>query len=93
VSAEAHRLLLFRAGPHAAATALDRVEASPLVRLVFPSAADHASARKWLARLPDQRIAYTDAVSFAVMVRSQCRTVLGFDHDFLAAGFEFFEPV
>jgi len=32
-------------------------------------------------------IAYTDAVSFAVMAASRCRHVLGFDQDFAAAGF------
>src|SRR3954449_64533 len=34
VLAEVHRLLLFRAGIRAAATALDRIEASPRVRIV-----------------------------------------------------------
>lgn len=92
VLAEVHRLLLFRAGPRAAAMALDRIDASPLVRLVFPTAADHASARAWLARLPDQRLTYTDAVSFAVMAQAKCHAVLGFDHDFVVAGFELWEP-
>ncbi|MCC6848211.1 MAG: PIN domain-containing protein [Deltaproteobacteria bacterium] len=92
VLAEVHRLLLFRAGPRAAATALERIEASPIVRLVFPTAAHHASARAWLARLPDQRITYTDAVSFAVMEQAKCPVALGFDHDFLVAGFELWDP-
>jgi predicted nucleic acid-binding protein len=92
VLSEVHRLLLFRAGPQAAATALDRIEASPLVRLVFPTATHHETARRWLARLPDQRITYTDAVSFAVMEQAKLRAVLGFDHDFLMAGFEFWTP-
>ena len=35
----------------------------------------------------DQRISYTDAVSFAVMQASGCRTAMSFDHDFETAGF------
>ncbi len=50
------------------------------------------AARRWLARLPDQRITYTDAVSFAVMEQAKLRAVLGFDHDCLVAGFEFWDP-
>lgn len=92
VLSEVHRLLLFRAGPHAAATALDRIQASPLVRLVFATAAHHETARRWLGRLSGQRITYTDAVSFAVMEQVKLRAVLGFDHDFLVAGFEFLTP-
>jgi predicted nucleic acid-binding protein len=37
----------------------------------------------------DQRITYTDAVSFAVMKSRKCDAVLGFDHDFIVAGFRF----
>ena len=87
VLAEVHRLLLFRAGIRAAATALDRIETSQRVRVVFPTAAHHTAARAWLARLSDQRITYTDAVSFAVMETAPCSAVLGFDRDFTVAGF------
>jgi predicted nucleic acid-binding protein len=89
VLAEVHRLLLFRAGIRAAATALARIEASAAVRIVFATAAHHATAHGWLARLHDQRITYTDAVSFAVMEAMPCVAVLGFDRDFTVAGFRF----
>ncbi len=89
VLAEVHRLLLFRAGIRAAATALDRIEASEHVQVVFATEDDHRAARQWMSRLGDQRITYTDAVSFAVMESRKCGTVLGFDHDFLVAGFRF----
>lgn len=87
VLAEVHRLLLFRAGIHAAATALDRIEASASVRIVFPNASHHTAARAWMTRLSDQRITYTDAVSFAVMESEPCAAVLGIDRDFAIAGF------
>lgn len=87
VIAETHRALLFRAGPAAALSALDRIEASPLTALTFVGAAQHAGALHWLRRLDDQDISYTDAASFAVMTAARCRTVLGFDRDFVIAGF------
>lgn len=92
VLGEVHRLLLFRAGIRAAATALDRIEASDRVRIVYPTALHHAAARTWMARLDDQRLTYTDAVSFAVMDAVPCAAVLGFDHDFAVAGFRFWKP-
>jgi len=87
VIAEAHRLTLFRVGVRAAARALDRIDASPSVNVHFPTAADHAAARGWLDRLAPRAITYTDTVSFAVMEAVTCHYVLGFDHDFAAAGF------
>jgi predicted nucleic acid-binding protein len=48
----------------------------------------HRRAREWLAKLDDQVITYTDAVSFAVMTARRCRFALSFDSDFVIAGFE-----
>ena len=87
VIAETHRLTLFRAGVEAAWRALDRIDASRRVTIVFPTADDHAAARRWLSRLAPRPITYTDAVSFAVMQGTRCRYFLGFDADFAAAGF------
>lgn len=87
VVAEVHRLLLFRAGPRVASTVLDRIDGSGLLGVEFATAAHHVAARTWLARLADQAVTYTDAVSFAVMQSRRCRAVLGFDHHFISAGF------
>ena len=87
VIAESHRLTLFRAGVAPALRALDRIDASPSVTVHFPTAEDHAAARRWLERMAPRPITYTDAVSFAVMEATACRYVLGFDRDFVAAGF------
>ena len=88
VLAEVHRLLLFRAGVRAALAAIDRIEASPLVRLEFPEAEHHRSARAWLEKLSGHSISYADAVSMAVMDSSQCSLVATFDQGFVIAGFE-----
>jgi predicted nucleic acid-binding protein len=87
VIAESHRLTVFRAGVQPALRALERIDASPSVTIHFPTADDHAAARRWLERLLPRPITYTDAVSFAVMEATACNHVLGFDQDFAAAGF------
>lgn len=89
VIAETHRLTLFRAGTEPALRALDRVDASPSTTVHFATARDHEEALRWLARLSPRPITYTDAVSFSVMIAAKCDHVLGFDNDFVAAGFRF----
>src|SRR5262249_8986601 len=51
VLAEVHRWLLFRAGIAPAAAALDRIDATPLARVIYASEQHHRDARAWLARL------------------------------------------
>jgi predicted nucleic acid-binding protein len=87
VVAEAHRLTLFRAGVLPALRALERMDASASLVILFASEEDHAEARRWLERLAPRPMTYTDAVSFAVMKRHRCGHVLGFDQNFAAAGF------
>jgi predicted nucleic acid-binding protein len=40
-----------------------------------------------LTKLSDQRLSYTDAVSFAVMEERGCAAAMSFDADFAVAGF------
>ena len=87
VVAEVHRLLLFRAGQRAAATALERIEASPSVQIEFATAAHHRAARSWMDKLAPHSVTYTDAVSFAMMESFGCAEVLSFDNAFVIAGF------
>jgi len=92
VIAEVHRLTLFRVGVDAAMRALDRIDASPSVAVQHASREDHANAVRWLDQLAPTPVTYTDAVSFAVMRRVACSHVLGFDDDFVVAGFERWRP-
>jgi predicted nucleic acid-binding protein len=87
VIAEVHRFLLFRAGIRAAATALALIDGSQLVAVEHATAGHHQAALGWLRKLADQVITYTDAVSFAIVVATRCEAVIGFDRDFLVAGF------
>jgi predicted nucleic acid-binding protein len=88
VAAEVHRLLLFRAGIPAATRALDVLDRSGSLTMHFAVAADHRAARAWIGSSADQKITYTDAVSFAVMKAAGVSTFLGFDRDFDVAGFD-----
>ena len=88
VIAELHRLTLFRAGYEAAHRALVRIDESSRIIVHFATSNDHLAARQWLERLAPRPVTYTDAVSFAVMEATKCTHVIGFDEDFVAAGFE-----
>lgn len=92
IVAEVHRFILFHMGIRPAALLLDRIDASPLLTIDFVTDADHGAARRWIERLSDQVITYTDAVSFAVMERGRCTAALSFDHDFATAGFQLWRP-
>jgi uncharacterized protein len=88
VLAEIHRLLLYRAGIQAAATALRKIESSPLVEIIFADAINHQAAKDLMKKLQDHPISYTDAVSFSVMKATGCREALAYDRHFRIAGFE-----
>jgi predicted nucleic acid-binding protein len=92
VLAEIHRLILHRVGVIAAARALDRIESSARVSIVFATGAHHGVARAWLARFTDRRVTYTDAVGFAVIEDGRCIGFLSFDSDYLLAGFRPWAP-
>lgn len=92
IVAEVHRLLLFRAGVRPAAAVLGRFESSRALTIVHATREHHVAAVEWLGRYPDQRVTYTDAVSFAVMAALCCPGYLGFDGDFARAGFHPWTP-
>jgi predicted nucleic acid-binding protein len=91
VLAEVHRLLLYRAGIRAAASAVDKITTSPSVTLVLATHDLHRRARAWLDKLDDQVITLTDAVSFAAMEDARCHAAVTFDRDFWIAGFAPFQ--
>lgn len=88
ILAEIHRLLLHRAGVQAAAAALQKIETSRLVEIIFSDHSSHKSAKEWLDQLREHSISYADAVSFSVMKMAGCREALSYDHHFNIAGFK-----
>ncbi len=87
VLSEVHRAVLFRLGPRRARDAVAAVE-DLTTDFVFVDEQHHEAAKKWLAKLDDQEITYTDAVSFAVMEALRLERAISFDDDFTIAGFE-----
>ena len=92
VVAEVHRLVLHRVGIRAAAAVLGAMDGSAHLRLVFPEMVHHQAARRWLQKLSDQVITYTDATSFAIMDAERCSAAISFDRDFVVAGFQVLQP-
>jgi len=88
ILAEIHRLLLYRAGARAAAAVLEKIEASPLVEIIFADAASHQAAKNWIKELHEHPISYTDAVSFSILKAVRCSEALSYDRHFQIAGFE-----
>jgi predicted nucleic acid-binding protein len=93
IVAEVHRLLVFRVGIGAARAFLTKIDASSALTVHFCDGTDHARGLAWLDRLADQEISYADAVSFAVMQRRKCASVMTFDRDFTVAGFSRWQEV
>jgi predicted nucleic acid-binding protein len=91
VVAEVHRLLLFRAGIRPASVALEVIDKSPSVSVLYSTAALHQDARAWLGRFDDQVISYNDAVSFALMKARRCKQAISFDQDFVIAGYSLWD--
>jgi uncharacterized protein len=87
VLAETHRFFLHRAGIRAASAALARIEAGPLVQIEYVDATHHESAKKWMEKLKDHPITYTDAISFAAMEAKGCTQAITYDRHFQFAGF------
>lgn len=88
ILAEIHRLFLHRAGIKAAATALEKIEASLLVDIKFADRAHHQSAMAWISKLREHPISYADAVSFSVMEAVDCNEALSYDRHFQIAGYK-----
>ena len=74
-------------GSYAARWARDHL-ASHEITWLSASPEDWHEALRWLDKFTDQRLSFTDCMSFALMRRNAIRAVFGFDHHFELAGFE-----
>ncbi len=86
VVAEAHALMLKRAG-HAAALAFLQSFEHSAIALVRASAEDENRAREIILKYSDKDFSLTDAISFAVMQRLRLSVAFSFDADFRQFGF------
>ncbi len=61
---------------------------SGLIRWVSSGPEDWRMAADWLEQYSDQRISFTDALSFTVMRRMRITEAFSFDRHFVIAGFQ-----
>ena len=62
--------------------------ASPTIDILASTREDELAALGWMRKYADQRISFTDCVSFALMRRHRIRAAFTFDRHFKLAGFE-----
>ena len=87
VVAEAHALILHRAGRLQALRLLDAVHQAGRLSRVYADAALEAEAEAILRRYADHHFSLTDAVSFAIMRQRGIAEAFTFDKHFATAGF------
>lgn len=71
--------------------AVDRVTdlyESPTIDVIASDREDELEALRWMRKYADQRVSFTDCVSFALMRRHRIRRAFTFDRHFRLAGFE-----
>lgn len=89
VLAEAHALMVRRAGVRAALDLLDDFARDASHELVYATSELHKVATdRWLRPYRDHGFSLADAVSFEVMSRRRLRRALSLDRHFRIAGFE-----
>lgn len=58
------------------------------LRILRPSQEEERAALDWFEKFADQRVSFTDCVSFVLLRRNRIDRVFGFDRHFALAGFE-----
>ena len=80
-------LLARRIGSALAAEIADGILASTTIDIVYTLREDEIDALGYFRKFADQRVSFTDCISFAVMKRHRLHTAFTFDRHFLHAGF------
>lgn len=69
---------------------ISQIYASQLVLIERSSEVDEQMALAFFQKYADQKVSFTDCISFAMMKRLQINQVFTFDYHFALAGFEVF---
>jgi predicted nucleic acid-binding protein len=85
---ETMTLLARRASYDFAAERGRRLYGSKVFEILRPDRDDEIAALETFTKLADQRVSFTDCVSFALMKRHRLRRAFTFDRHFAAAGFQ-----
>ncbi|HSB63105.1 MAG TPA: PIN domain-containing protein [Thermoanaerobaculia bacterium] len=71
-----------------AAARADAIYASRVLTILRPDASDESAAVDLFRKFADQKVSFTDCVSFALMRRHRLKKAFTFDRHFAGAGFE-----
>lgn len=71
-----------------AAARADAIYASRALTILRPDASDESAAVELFRKFADQKVSFTDCVSFALMRRHKLKRAFTFDRHFSVAGFE-----
>lgn len=85
---ESFTLLGRFAGNAFAAARARNIYASSVLRILRPDAEIEPRALEYFTKYADQKVSFTDAVSFALMRKERMRKAFTFDRHFADAGFE-----
>ena len=70
-----------------AADCLELLYVDAEITVVQSTRADEEQALRWMRKYADQRVGFTDGISFAIMRRLRITTAFTFDRHFRLAGF------
>lgn len=85
---ETIKLLARRADYRLAAEKARLIQGSSVLRILRSTREDELMAVNWLEKFADQKISFTDAVSFELMRRHRIALAFAFDRHFELAGFK-----
>ncbi len=89
---EAFTLLARRADYRFASERARSIYASSALTILRPNAEHEVRAVSLFEKLADQRVSFTDCVSFALMSHHRIRRAFTFDQHYARAGFEIWTP-
>jgi len=87
---ETFTLLGRRADYKFAAEKANIIYSSKVVEVVRPEYNDELAAIEIFQKFSDQKISYTDCISFVLMKRTKTKRVFSFDRHFVLAGFKLY---
>lgn len=90
VLSETFTLLGRRAGYDFAVQRASNIYVSTFLSILRPDSADELKALELFSKSSDQRVSFTDCISFTLMRKRKIKRVFSFDHHFQMAGFGLF---
>lgn len=90
---EAFTLLARKTSNHFAAERARALLSSKILHILRPDPKDELDAVELFDKFGDQRVSFTDCISFVLMRRFRLRKAFSFDRHFSLAGFELWPPV